>query len=667
MGMTLQHSRFLSEAAPTALLWAISIGGFLEGARTGRAWPWALAGLTGGLSLYFYPSARLWAVGAALTIGVLVLQLRDRRVLLGAGVATIATLVAAAPFLVHLSTRPDETTNRYLQTTVLDPTNQARLDYLQPPEPLPRLAALQVERTLGMFDRYPDGGGFWPTGQPLFGQPLAALALVGAVYALVRAFRDARFAVISIWFWLGLSGVASTVETPSYLRAVGMLPSLCVVLAAPLVDLVNRVVRDRSGLRGLVAVGVTLVLIVPEVSGYFGTFRSMPSSWGAATREGQTVAALGEIGPVYALEMNEHAVSSGWVRLLAPRAARGRLPNPGRELPILGGDVLPRADQGLSILLSADPNQRPYVELLRQLYPRHTVRDVGDGRRAFQVSAVDLAETRGVSLIGLDGEPRPVARFGELPGDLPLPNHVTWRAGVLVRRTGALQLAVTAPERALVRLDGIALTTGASTVDVQAVRGLHFLELESDLTVSVPPISVAMGQARGELREPTSVDSYSLMDAPWGLLGRATPGPDSAFLDATVAMAFFTSDISVRPPGSVVWSGALVAPRDGVYRMAFAAEDSMHLQLDERAVDVVTVKPDDWAKVGLGSQVRLSQGSHTVRVTLEVTHSGRELARWNWVPPAPTGALDADAEWSVVPPWVLRPDPPVAPGLPAPR
>lgn len=102
IGITLQHSRLITESGPTALLWALSIGGFLEGARTGRMRAWVLAGLTGGLDVYFYPSARLWAVGAVLTVVVLLVYQRDRRLLPGIAVAAIAALVASAPFLVHL-------------------------------------------------------------------------------------------------------------------------------------------------------------------------------------------------------------------------------------------------------------------------------------------------------------------------------------------------------------------------------------------------------------------------------------------------------------------------------------------------------------------------------------------------------------------------------------
>ena len=102
-----------------------------------------------------------------------------------------------------------------------------------------------------MFDRYPDAGGFLPTGHPLFGPPLASLALVGVFYVVARGWRDARLGVLGdLVLWVGLLGVAATVETtPNYLRAVGMLPSLCCVLALLVLDVMDRC-RVASGSTG---------------------------------------------------------------------------------------------------------------------------------------------------------------------------------------------------------------------------------------------------------------------------------------------------------------------------------------------------------------------------------------------------------------------------------
>src|SRR5262249_57393399 len=86
---------------------------------------------------------------------------------------------------------------------------------------------------------------------------------------------------------------------------------------------------------------------------------------------------------------------------------------------------------------------------------------------------------------------------------------------------------------------------------------------------------------------------------PWGLLGQVAapvgntlPSPANGFLDAAVAMAFVDPELSgVRPPNSLTWSGTLLAPTTGDYRMAFAAEDPMQLEVDSQRVAVVTVPP----------------------------------------------------------------------------
>jgi hypothetical protein len=641
-------------------------------------WAWTVAGLAGGLGLYFYPAARLWAAGAVLTVLVVLVHQRDKKVLLGVAVAAIGSAVAAMPFLVHVNQHPDELAGRYAQTAVIDPKNQVRLAYLDPPEPPSELVALQVERTVGMFDRYPDGGGFLPTGRPIFDAPLAQLTLVGAAYLLVRSWRDVRLAVLSVWFWLGLSGVALTVETPDYLRSVGMLPSLCFVLAVPLLELIDRVPWARVGrarlASGMVPAGVAAILLTPQVVGYFTTFRTMPAGWGPETREGQVIAALGESGPVYSLELNEHMVSSGWVRVLAPDAERARIPNPGRELPILAPsgmavdpgelrpDVVPASGQAMNFILSGDPNQKPYIPLLNQLYPDATIADAGDQRQSITVSPTALASAQGVKVIGSGGATYDADSFGQIPPDVQLPGDLTWRAGVRLPRAGIYTFTASAPGRVQLRLDAVPVAdeAGALLATLQAAPGVHFLELEAQVGNASDHVALALGGSQLGVAQ-----TYRLMDAPWGLLAHLNrPATDvlGAHLDSMVSMAFFDPELGfVAIPNTIIWTGSLLAPTAGVYRMAFASEDGMHLQLDGEPVDVVTTTPESWQTVGMGSQVTLSAGAHRVAVTLDISHGGRELARWNWVPPLPDGEPDTLSGWSVVPPWVLRPDPPVTP------
>ena len=212
--------------------------------------------------------------------------------------------------------------------------------------------------------------------------------------------------------------------------------------------------------------------------------------------------------------------------------------------------------------------------------------------------------------------------------------------------------------------------SASTSVEVLVAPGLHFLELVADVASADQSIGLTLTDPDGSSRQLTPSETYRPMDAPWGLLarlarpGQARPaaGPADASLDATIAMVSFDPALgSVQVPSSITWSGSLLAPRSGVYRMAFASDDTMRLEIDGHAVDVICVQPEQWQSVGIGSEVRLTEGRHSVRVTLEITHGGRNLARWNWVPPTAGGVIDTAAEWSVVPPHVLRPDPPVAP------
>jgi hypothetical protein len=549
--------------------------------------------------------------------------------------------VASAPFLMHLRQAPLETANRYAQTAVLDPTNQVRLPYLSAPEPLPRLLALQVERTLGMFDRHPDGGGLLPSGRPVFPRPIAALALVSVVYGTVRGLYDLRVALMAIWFWVGLSGVLLTVETPNVLRAVGIMPPLFVLMAVLLVDVVDRVLAAAERLRpsgarvlyaGLVPGLLALAIAGSEAWTYFDTFRELQDPWGPATREGQLIARLGADGPVYSLEMNEHMVTSGWVRLLAPGAQRGRLPNPGRDLLQLA-PVPEVGRQGVSFVFSRDPNQEPYFDLVQRLYPGGSFGAGGDGRLVYGVPADALAAARG-----------PLAQSAADPS--------RWTGGVQLRG-GVQELRVRGPGALRVSISEVEVGSGERDVNVEiaAAHGVHFVEVASNVAGAV------------ELQVDAEVvtDTYRLMDAPWGLRGRLNSAPTAeGVLDGTVAMAFFDPSLGgLAVPTSLTWSGWLHVPRSGTYRMAFAAEDPMRLDVDGARVDVVRVGPGEWAQVGVGSLVELTEGSHSVRVTLDVTHGGRNLARWNWVPPNSSGAADLGGEWAVVPPMLLRPESPV--------
>ena len=92
--------------------------------------------------------------------------------------------------------------------------------------------------------------------------------------------------------------------------------------------------------------------------------------------------------------------------------------------------------------------------------------------------------------------------------------------------------------------------------------------------------------------------------------------------------------------------------------MQFVVEGQVTLEIDGRPISVAQPSPDGLTKDSPGTDVPLDAGAHAVRVALTIDHGGRTVIRWNWVPPLASGQGGAGA-WTVVPPMVLRPDPPI--------
>ncbi|HQR45941.1 MAG TPA: glycosyltransferase family 39 protein, partial [Thermoanaerobaculia bacterium] len=270
IGPALQFSRETTCAGPTITLWTAAAAFFLEAARTGRAWAWALACATGGVSIYFYPTGRLWGVvGALFTLGFVARGPRGRRgrLVAGTALAAAAAFVVMTPFLQMVAVNPDLLVVRARETSIFVKRNPLRLGYYDPSWSTAKLVAVQLERSVGILNRYPDGNFFWPTRKPILPPALAALTLLGLGASLLKV-RDVRFLLLSAWFWVGFVGVVVTVETPNLHRMATAVPVLALFAGLVLDDVARRagdlaagssprlrrrVAGAAAGLAGLVA------------------------------------------------------------------------------------------------------------------------------------------------------------------------------------------------------------------------------------------------------------------------------------------------------------------------------------------------------------------------------------------------------------------------------
>ena len=104
LGIALQFARETTEATPTAFLWTLSAAALLEAARRGRSFSWVLAGVAGGLSVYFYPTGRLWPlIPAMFSLYLLVNGLGTRRrcIVHGVILAALAAALTISPFILR--------------------------------------------------------------------------------------------------------------------------------------------------------------------------------------------------------------------------------------------------------------------------------------------------------------------------------------------------------------------------------------------------------------------------------------------------------------------------------------------------------------------------------------------------------------------------------------
>ncbi len=174
--------------------------------------------------------------------------------------------------------------------------------------------------------------------------------------------------------------------------------------------------------------------------------------------------------------------------------------NPGQQLPILAtgtpassaGAVgltdalpVPGPGQGLSFLLYPDPNQATYAQLLQTIYPWGRWLAPYDGRRTYQITESQLERTRGVTVqvTSLTGSSTRAETFGEIPTGIVFPTTVEWRAGIRLPESGRYRFRLETSRPATLTIDDINILTadsaGVWTRDIEAARGLHFVQLSA--------------------------------------------------------------------------------------------------------------------------------------------------------------------------------------------
>ncbi|MEO8053629.1 MAG: glycosyltransferase family 39 protein [Acidobacteriota bacterium] len=651
MGGAIQFSRVTTVAAPTQTLWALSAAGFLEAARRGRAWAWGLAGAAGGLSIFFYPTGRLWCLLAIpFSVAVVLRASRETRARTAAGVAfsAVAALASAGPFLVGAVKNPGEFTVRARETTIFIRENTERLPYVRPEWGTVRLLVAQVEHGIGFFNRYVDQNIVWPTDRPLFPPVFAALVLLGLLAAMARA-RDTRLLLLGLWFWAGFIGVIVTVETPNMHRSATALPVLP-LFAALVLDEAARRFGPASGRARTAATAAAAVVVAfcaaTELAYYFGPYAKL-DRWPFTNVEGATVAEAGAGGWALTVGNDAHMVNSGWVRLLAPRAHRMGVATPGIALPL----AIP-AVRDLSFLVYS--RQRYYLPYLRSVYPGGATREARHFPNElvvteYRVPLAAWAAGRGALVSVAGGPPVRVDAIGDAPpgaaGRVRGARIARWSAALRVPRYGNVLFSIADGVLAVDGREILRTRGGAREALVALPEGDHRVELTAPLGGGA---ATFLWRPEGEraLRRTRATELQAVDGPAQGLLGTYTH-PRAAVqlrLDGALAAMSLGADFDFDDAWTATWRGTLLAPGDGPYAFAFFTHGgTVAMTLDggsPRRSD------GDGEKLTRFEAVPLARGPHAVEITYRVVHRPAAID-WTWTPPG--------GDESVVPPSALRP------------
>lgn len=653
-GAGLMFARENTEAGPTALLWTISVGFLLEAARTNRVGAWVGASVAGGLSIYFYPPGRVFAVFLVFVGAGLVLAAGRRgwaRVLAGVAVGLLALFVTVAPFVAAMAREPGEFGVRAYETTIFRRQNRARLPYLNPDWSPPRFVAAQVERSLGLFNRFGDANFFWPIDRPAATPGLSALLFMGLFAALLRI-RDRRLFVVVTWFATGLAGIVFTVETPALQRLSCGVSAVPLLAALALDELRRRFSVSPRASRAATAAAAAGVLLIAAAEGHrFFVKVGARELWPFPNAEGRAVASIGRDAWAFSVGDMYHMVLSGWVDLLAHDTARRGILTPGAYLP---APLEP--DRDLAFVVYT--RQLFFLPYLKELYPGGATRAVklDDGTpvvSVYRVGRERWAATRGAVLRDPSGRTTTVSTLGAPPPTPSAARHV-WSARLRVPRSGNY-LFVTRKGHLVV--DGWGPDPARAGGDESAYvvflpRGDHAVRFEGTGARDASDV-VLFGEAdpgadeesrRAAARPIPRAALEATEDRERGLLGRVEiqGRPAADRLDSAIASGSFNDELAFHDPYRIVWTGSIRVARPGGHVFVFFVNG---VQVD-LAVGALVKHVDGSDETTVEVPVDLPAGVLPVTLTLSALRNPAAF-EWAW--------RDAGGETSLVPPSVLVP------------
>jgi hypothetical protein len=646
---------------------------FVRSQKRASAREAVLAGLAIGIGLQFYYALLTLPVIAVAFFAHRYVSKKEHRGLFPVallGLTLVAMLFTYAPVMQYARRHSEQFNQRMRTVSAIQAGSFGEMLGIFAKDTPRRAAAIDVLRRntikhAAMFHLVGDSNGRHNLpGAPMLDPVSGALFAVGFLWCLALLL-DSRHALLLLWFGAMVSaGILSLdFEAPQGARTFGATSVIALMGALPLAAVARRIAGEGGG-RMRARAAALLVAAFSAVAGFFSwrTFFDAQLWDGSAfaafsapeTKIGEVVRAEGESSDVFVPAIFNGGPTES---LLVGRPYAARSFDRSRDLPL-------SVKRGRSAIVFFGGEERLTVDLLRKYYPNATIepfaapgKDGGPPGPTIlwvaRVPADEMERLRGwtIEVRGASGAPRTVATSASEWSWKSLgeraPFGATVRGTLRVSKDGLHALVLESDSPARLDVDGETILGAPGSRTVELARGCHSVEVVVDVRGGPGATRLLWRTPDASAPAPLPEDALFSPSLPTGgLLGSYFAGrkwagaPLLVQIDPMIAFYYHTSPVPF--PFSVRWSGRLLTPEAGTYRLGTVSIDASSLLVDGREV-----LANPGTNVYTDAAIPLVAGAHAVDLFFETKGSYAQVYLY-WLPP---GA----AEKQLVPADRLRP------------
>jgi hypothetical protein len=643
-------SRQLSSNAATPAFTVIALYFLVRGLWTRRHVYFASSGLAAGFNAYYFAGGRLTVPTIVIFLGYMAVMHRG---FLSSYWTQVAAFVAAvgitaAPLVAYNVVFPLPATtypnDRFIWL------HHADMTAMYGTSSWPAILWDQLQQTLSVFTWAPDASANHILDYPI-ARPLEAVLIVLGIAWMTWRWKDARFGLLAIWFWVTLIvGGVLTVQAPNVPRLVALLPALPIIMAAWLDHfgglLQTAIAQARDGVRGrmalwLSAAAVGAVVLVSGVQNwdkyinYYLNTQTQPD----VTEQALYVRQTGLGYRYYDLGTPLLYFTHGDNRFINPHADGMDAVNLPSDLPITTNGL--HGDKDVMFLVWGP--MYDYLPVLRAYYPegREQVHTYSNPQNlyyyppliTYRVTHAQIDRRRTVLARFEPARGRAVQRrqpsigVDRAPPGLTYPVRTTLTGGIVAPQDGLYRFRVSGPAGTVLSIDGSRISTRA----VALARGVHDIRLTAPLRDRSSRVQVVWQD--GGL-PPAPIPRRYIWDnhigRGWsGVVRQGIREVLERRIDGFLGFRQSQSDPGALQPYTALWSSNLRVTRGGTYRFRLLSNGTSSLRVDGGRV--INSPGDGNAHVQKG-KVYLAPGVHRLQVSYSWKYGVGYLEVY-WTPP----------------------------------